>query len=378
TRPIGPRSNRIAISCCGCAIASASCSAKSAKHSRESKTARTGGARNAAAKSGSSGSRRAPSPRFASHANPHRKRASRRSEYASNPENRTAMKVKKAVILAAGMGTRMLPSSKVIAKELLPVVDTPAIQVVVEEAVASGIAEIILVISPGKTTVADHFEPNAELERYLEARDKLDILELVRRSNNPARITIAEQHRPLGLGHAVLQAREAVGDEPFAVMLPDDIFDCPRPCLRQLLDVAETRDAPVVALLKVARSELSKYGIVDLKAVGERTYELRGMVEKPAPEKAPSEFAIMGRYVLTPDIFDLLAAGRPGAGGEIQLTDALMALTGRRKIYGYEFEGVRYDLGDRVGFISAQIGFGLKRADLAERLRAYLKSVISQ
>ena len=288
------------------------------------------------------------------------------------------MKVKKAVILAAGMGTRMLPSSKVIAKELLPVVDTPAIQVVVEEAVASGIAEIILVISPGKTTVADHFEPNAELERYLEARDKLDILELVRRSNNPARITIAEQHRPLGLGHAVLQAREAVGDEPFAVMLPDDIFDCPRPCLRQLLDVAETRDAPVVALLKVARSELSKYGIVDPKAVAERTYELRGMVEKPAPEKAPSEFAIMGRYVLTPDIFDLLAAGRPGAGGEIQLTDALMALTGRRKIYGYEFEGVRYDLGDRVGFISAQIGFGLKRADLAERLRAYLKSVISQ
>ena len=145
----------------------------------------------------------------------------------------------------------------------------------------------------------------------------------------------------------MLQARAAVGDEPFAVMLPDDIFDCPRPCLRQLLDVAETRDAPVVALLKVARSEISKYGIVDAKFAGDRTYELRGMVEKPAPEKAPSEFAIMGRYVLTPDIFDLLAAGKPGAGGEIQLTDALMALTARRKIYGYEFEGIRYDLGDR-------------------------------
>ena len=176
------------------------------------------------------------------------------------------MKVKKAVILAAGMGTRMLPSSKVIPKELLPVVDTPAIQVVVEEAVAAGITEIILVISPGKTTVVDHFEPNAELERYLEARDKRDMLELVRRSNNPAKITIAEQRHPLGLGHAVLQAREAVGDEPFAVMLPDDIFDCRRPCLRQLLDVAETRDAPVVALLKVARSELSKYGIVDAES----------------------------------------------------------------------------------------------------------------
>jgi UTP--glucose-1-phosphate uridylyltransferase len=288
------------------------------------------------------------------------------------------MKVKKAVILAAGMGTRMLPSSKVIPKELLPVVDTPAIQVVVEEAVASGIEEIILVISPGKTTVVDHFEPNADLERHLEARGKHDILELIQRSNRPAKITIAEQHHPLGLGHAVLQAHSAVGHEPFAVMLPDDIFDSPRPCLRQCLDVAETRDAPVVALLRVARSELSKYGIVDAKAAGERTYELHGMVEKPAPEKAPSEFAIMGRYVLTPDIFELLAAGKPGAGGEIQLTDALMALTAHRKIYGYEFEGVRYDLGDRVGFISAQIGFGLKRPDLTDRLRAYLKSVISQ
>jgi UTP--glucose-1-phosphate uridylyltransferase len=288
------------------------------------------------------------------------------------------MKVKKAVILAAGMGTRMLPSSKVIPKELLPVVDTPAMQVVVEEAVASGIEEIILVISPGKTTVVEHFESNEELERHLEQRGKHDILELIRKSNNPALITVAEQTQPLGLGHAVLQAREAVGDEPFAVMLPDDIFDSPRPCLRQCLDVAEERDAPVVALLRVARSELSKYGIVDAKSAGDRTYELHGMVEKPAPDKAPSEFAIMGRYVLTPDIFELLAAGKPGAGGEIQLTDALMALTARRKIYGYEFEGVRYDLGDRVGFISAQIGFGLKRADLADRLRAYLKSVISQ
>ena len=222
------------------------------------------------------------------------------------------MKVKKAVILAAGMGTRMLPSSKVIPKELLPVIDTPAIQVVVEEAVASGIEEIILVISPGKETVVDHFEPNLELERHLEDRGKHDILEIIRRSNSPARITVAEQRYPLGLGHAVLQAREAVGDEPFAVMLPDDIFDCPRPCLRQLLDVAETRDAPVVALLKVARSEISKYGIVDAKAAGERTYELRGMVEKPPPEKAPSEFAIMGRYVLTPDIFELLADGQAG------------------------------------------------------------------
>lgn len=288
------------------------------------------------------------------------------------------MKVRKAVILAAGMGTRMLPSSKVIPKEILPVVDTPAIQMVVEEAVASGIEEVVIVISPGKTTVVDHFKPNLELERNLAARGKNDILEILRRSNNPAKITVAEQSTPLGLGHAVLQARDAVGNEPFAVMLPDDIFDCERPCLRQLLDAAAVKDAPVVALLKVERSEISKYGIVDAVAAGNRTYELRGMVEKPAPENAPSDFAIMGRYVLTPDIFAILAEGKPGAGGEIQLTDALMALTKRRKIYGYQFEGVRYDLGERVGFISAQVGFGLKRADLADRLRAYLKSVISQ
>ncbi len=288
------------------------------------------------------------------------------------------MKVRKAVILAAGMGTRMLPSSKVIPKEILPVVDTPAIQVVVEEAVASGIEEVIFVVSPGKDLVLEHFKRNVELERSLESNGKYDILEIVRRSNSQVKITRAEQSSPLGLGHAVLQARDAVGDEPFAAMLPDDIFDCPRPCLRQLLDVNEKYDAPVVALLKVARTEISKYGIVDASAVGERTYQLHGMIEKPPPEKAPSDFAIMGRYVLPPEIFELLAEAKPGAGGEIQLTDALMALTRRRKVYGYEFEGIRYDLGERVGFISAQVGFGLKRPDLADRLRAYLKSVVSQ
>ena len=281
------------------------------------------------------------------------------------------------MILAAGMGTRMLPASKVIPKEILPVIDTPAIQVVVEEAVASGIEEVVIVTSPGKTLVLEQFEVNQELERHLESKNKQDILTTLRRSNHPVKITPAEQAEPLGLGHAVLQARKAIGDEPFAAMLPDDIFDCPRPCLRQLLDAAEKNDAPVVALLKVERSEISKYGIVDAKAAGERLFELRGMVEKPAPEKAPSDFAIMGRYVLTPDIWDLLANGKPGAGGEIQLTDALMALSQKRKLYGYEFEGTRYDLGDRAGFIAAQVGFGLKRPDLADRLRAYLRSVIS-
>jgi UTP--glucose-1-phosphate uridylyltransferase len=248
---------------------------------------------------------------------------------------------------------------------------------VVEEAVASGIEEIILVLSPGRTTVLEHFQTAPELERLLERRLKQDLLEVVRYTNSLARFSTAYQHEPLGLGHAVLQSRDAVGDEPFAVILPDDIFDGPRPCLRQLIDIAEQDDVPVVALTRVPRSELSKYGIVEVKAVRPRVHQLVGMVEKPPIDQAPSDLAIMGRYVLTPDIFPLLAAGKPGAGGEIQLTDGLLALSARRKLYGYEFEGVRYDLGDRVGFITAQIGFGLKRAELADRLRAYLKTILS-
>jgi UTP--glucose-1-phosphate uridylyltransferase len=287
------------------------------------------------------------------------------------------MKVRKAVILAAGMGTRMLPASKVIPKEMLPVVDKPAIQMVVEEAVESGIEEVAIVVSPARTTVLDHFKPASELERFLMDRGKDELLEIVRQSANFCRITPVEQKVPLGLGHAVLQARNVIGQEPFAVLLPDDIFDGTRPCLRQLLDVAEPDDSPAVALLRVARSEVSKYGIVEATRVGERLYHLTGMVEKPEPEKAPSDLAIMGRYVLTPDIFPLLSEGKPGVGGEIQLTDALLQLGKRRRLYGYEFEGTRYDLGDRAGFIMAQVGFGLKRSDLADRLRAYLASIVS-
>jgi UTP--glucose-1-phosphate uridylyltransferase len=287
------------------------------------------------------------------------------------------MKVRKAVVVAAGLGTRMLPASKVIPKEMLPVVDTPAIQMIVEEAIASGIEEIIVVITPGRTLVLDHFRPAEDLERHLEGKSKFDLLQILRTTNAPTKLTEAHQPRPLGLGHAVLQAHAAVGNEPFAVFLPDDIVDSPKPCLRQLLDVAEKQNAPVVALLKVPHSEVSKYGIVEARAAGDRLYELTGMVEKPAPENAPSDFAIIGRYVLTPDIFDLIGASTPGAGGEIQLTDALLALAKRRKIYGYEFEGTRYDLGDRVGYITAQIGFGLKRPEVAGRLRAYLETVAS-
>lgn len=287
------------------------------------------------------------------------------------------MKVRKAVILAAGFGTRMLPATRVIPKELLPVVDTPAIQVVVEEVVRSGIRDIAMVISPGKNAVLNQFAPAPELERFLEERGKFDLLELVRASSRMAKITPVEQKSPLGIGHAVMQARSVIGNEPFAVLLPDDIFDSEPPCLRQLLDAAERNDAPVVALLRVAKSEISKYGIVESQPAGPRLHRLTGMVEKPSADKAPSEFAIMGRYVLPPEIFGILENAKPGTGGEIQITDALLALSRQRPLYGYEFEGVRYDLGDRLGFLIAQIGYGLKRPDLAARLRSYLKMVVA-
>ncbi len=287
------------------------------------------------------------------------------------------MKVRKAVIVAAGLGTRMLPASKVIPKEILPVVDTPAVQLIVEEAVASGIEDIVVVLSPGRTLVLDHFRPAEDLEEHLLRKGKHEALSALRTSSFAARFHTAHQHQPLGLGHAVLQARERIGNEPFGLFLPDDIVDAPRPCLRQLIEVAERRDAPVIALLRVPRSEVSKYGIVEAKPMGDRLYELTGMVEKPGPEHAPSDLAIIGRYVLTPDVFELLAEGKPGAGGEIQLTDALLGLAKRRKIYGYEFEGVRYDIGDRAGYVMAQVGFGLKRPDVADRLRAFLEQVIA-
>jgi UTP--glucose-1-phosphate uridylyltransferase len=270
----------------------------------------------------------------------------------------------------------MLPASKVIPKEILPVVDKPALQVVVEEALASGIEEIILVLSPNRTIALQHFQSAPELEHYLEQRGKHDLLENVRQTNRLARFTAAWQEQPLGLGHAVLQAREAVGNEPFAVMLPDDIFDSARPCLRQLLDASEAENAPTVALMRVATSEIPKYGIVDVESARPRLYALRGMVEKPPIEQAPSDFAIVGRYVLAPEIFDCLAQVRPGAGGEIQLTDGLLALNRRSRIFGYEFEGTRYDLGDRIGYLTAQIGFGLKRPELADSLRAWLRAAL--
>jgi UTP--glucose-1-phosphate uridylyltransferase len=285
------------------------------------------------------------------------------------------LKISKAVILAAGFGTRMLPASKVVPKELLPVVDTPAIQIVVEEIVAAGITDIVMVTSPGKGALMDHFSTAPALERFLVERNKRELLEIVRQTAGLARITPVEQTQPLGIGHAVLQAKAAVGNQPFAVVLPDDIFDCETPCLRQLMDVAQAQDGPVVALLRLPRAEVSKYGIVEATQLGPRLHRLTGMVEKPPVEKAPSDMAIMGRYLLPPEIFGILEGAKPGHGGEIQLTDALMELSRRRNLYGYEFEGVRYDLGDRLGFLMAQIAYGLRHPQLADSLRIYLASL---
>jgi UTP--glucose-1-phosphate uridylyltransferase len=285
------------------------------------------------------------------------------------------VKIRKAVIVAAGLGTRMLPASKVVPKELLPVVDKPALQLVVEEAVASGIEQIILVLNPSRTLALAHFQPASALESFLEQRGKYDLLEVVRRTNRLAQFTAVWQREPLGLGHAVLQARDAVGDEPFAVILPDDVFDSDHPCLRQLLDISES-GTPSLALMRVAHKDIPKYGIVEVHPIQPRLYELHGMVEKPQLELAPSNLAIVGRYVLTPEIFDLLGKAPPGAGGEIQLTDGLLALSKKRKMLGYEFEGIRYDLGDRLGYVTAQIGFGLRRPDLADSLREWLRRAV--
>jgi UTP--glucose-1-phosphate uridylyltransferase len=234
-----------------------------------------------------------------------------------------------------------------------------------------------MVISRGKGALLDHFAPAPDLERFLEQRGKLELLEVVRKTSNMAQITAVEQAEALGIGHAVLQARDAVGNEPFAVLLPDDICSSERPTLRQLMDVAEQHNDPVVALMRVAREDVSKYGIVEGKRISSRLYQLTGMVEKPPLEKAPSQNAIIGRYLLPPETFEILEQVKPGVGGEIQLTDALLELAHRRKLYGYEFEGTRHDMGDRLGFLTAQIAYGLRHPELADSLRSYLASIIS-
>ena len=284
-------------------------------------------------------------------------------------------KVHKAVFPAAGLGTRFLPATKASPKEMLPLVDKPLIQYVVEEVVASGIESIIIVTGRGKTPIEDHFDISFELEKLLEERGKAELLKEMRAISEIARVSYVRQREPLGLGHAILQARDSVGNEPFAVLLSDDIIDSETPALRQLLDVYEKYDAPVVATMRVAGEAICRFGAIDAEEVEDRVYRINDMVEKPKFSEAPSDLAIIGRYILTPDIFDEIEKTTPGAIGEIQITDAMRSLLKKRPFYAVRFKGTRHDAGDKLGFLIATVEFALKHPDLAGDFREYLKSL---
>jgi UTP--glucose-1-phosphate uridylyltransferase len=283
--------------------------------------------------------------------------------------------VRVAVFPAAGLGTRFLPATKAQPKEMLPLVDRPLVQYVVEEAKAAGIARIVIVTGRGKNAIEDHFDTSFELEKMLEERGKEDLLAIVRQISDMIPLAYVRQKQALGLGHAILQAKELVGNEPFAVMLGDDIVDSREPCIGQMMRLYEERGNPVIAIQEVAREETRQYGIVAGVRESERVVRISGMVEKPAPEKAPSNLAIIGRYILPPEIFGILEETRSDAGGEIQLTSGLATLLERRPIDGYLFEGTRYDAGDKLGFLKATVEFALKREDLGKEFRQYLKGL---
>jgi UTP--glucose-1-phosphate uridylyltransferase len=287
-------------------------------------------------------------------------------------------KVRKAVLPVAGLGTRFLPVTKAIPKEMLPIVDVPSIQLIVEECVGAGIEEIVFVTSRGKSAMEDHFDRAGELEALLEKRGKTADLERARRPSLLARFVSVRQPEALGLGHAVLCAREAVGDEPFAVVLGDDLLDARVPGVRQLLDVYERWGTGVVGLKEVPAGQEHLYGIVEGQSVGTREWKLSRLVEKPAPGTAPSRLAAIGRYVLPGEIFSILAETPPGRGGEIQLTDGLATLCARRGLHGYEVEGARYDAGDRVGYVLAQLHWALKRKELADEVRAGALKILNE
>ena len=290
-----------------------------------------------------------------------------------------AMKVRKAVIPAAGLGTRFLPATKAQPKEMLPLIDKPIIQYGAEEAAKSGCDQIIMVTGRGKSAIEDHFDTSYELEKMLEERGKTDLLEIVRQISDMIHIAYVRQKEALGLGHAVLMAADLVGDEPFAVILPDDVIDAPVPCLKQMIDIYNETGCSVLATQVVEGPGISAYGVLDAKPVAGkhdgRLFEVRDLVEKPKFEEAPSKLAIIGRYILTPSIFEMLSAIEPGSGGELQLTDGLRALLKKEKIYGYTFEGKRHDAGDKLGFLKATVEFALKREDLGNDFREYLRSL---
>jgi UTP--glucose-1-phosphate uridylyltransferase len=299
------------------------------------------------------------------------------TESEPHEEDGMSNRVRKAVFPAGGLGTRFLPATKVIPKEMLSLVDKPIIQYGVEEAIASGIEHIIIVTGRGKSAMEDHFDISYELDATLERRGKAELLALSRTVSALARISYVRQKEPLGLGHAVLCAKDLVGDEPFAVMLPDDVIDAAVPCLKQMIGVFNERGGSVLATQTIEGPSICAYGVLagSQDPVNPRIYNCTGMVEKPKFEDAPSKQAIIGRYVLTPRIFELLQQTTPGAGGEIQLTDGILALVKEEKVFGYTFEGKRYDAGDKFGMLQATVEFALKRPDLGPQFRAYLKGL---
>ena len=288
------------------------------------------------------------------------------------------MGVRKAVIPAAGLGTRFLPATKAVPKEMLPIVDIPTIQYVVDEAIASGIEHVILVTGRGKDSIVDHFDRSPELEQFLAEKGKDDLLAMVRDIAEKVEVIAIRQKEPRGLGHAVLAARPAVGDEPFAVLLGDDIFDADPPCTRQLIDVFEAHAQAVIALLEVSEEQTAAYGVIKGTPLAAGLHQIEGMVEKPAPGTAPSRLAIMGRYVLPPEIFPLIEQTPPGKGGEIQLTDALDRLRAAHGVIGCAFRGTRYDAGDKFGYLQANLEYALKRPELAAKLRPYLRELAAR
>jgi UTP--glucose-1-phosphate uridylyltransferase len=294
--------------------------------------------------------------------------------------------VRKAIIPAAGWGTRFLPATKAQPKEMLPIVDKPSIQYIVEEAVASGIEDIIIVTGKNKRAIEDHFDRAVELEAVLREKGDYALIQLVEDITNMVDIHYVRQKEARGLGHAVYCARKFIGDEPFAVLLGDDLIESPVPCLRQLLDVYEECGSTILAVQQVPLPDVKKYGIidpVDLEGVcatnaNERLIRVRDLVEKPAIEDAPSRFAVIGRYIITPEIFDILGATPPGASGEIQLTDALRLLSRLQPIHAYLFEGVRYDVGDKLGFLEATVNYALERPELAANFGRFLMDVVQK
>lgn len=283
--------------------------------------------------------------------------------------------IRKAVFPAAGLGTRFLPATKASPKEMLPLVDKPLIQYAMEEAVASGIEAALIITGRDKSAIEDHFDISPELEHNLREKGKTDMFEMVRSISEIARISYTRQKQALGLGHAIYQAKDFTANEPFAALLPDDVVDAEVPALRQMIDVFEKYDSPVIATMQVAGEAISRFGVIDAEEVEPGVFKVNDMVEKPAFENAPSDLAIIGRYIFTPDIFGAIERTEPGAGGEIQITDAMRLLLKDRPLYAVKLDGVRHDAGDKLGFLIATVEFALKRDDLAGEFREYLKGL---